>query len=489
MRRARKLSMRQGWALACALIGGAATAHAGGPTLTITRPPCTIEITPVDPFFHGDNPAHDGQRETAQTRADAEKIKQALEEALRLSADMRVKTDAACANHGGKIRVLVYRDTTVFTGAQADHGSGTIRIDLGVMERVRDDLKSPSEPAKDTVAAAALTRSLAHEMDHLRQVDRDDKKTGKKKEDHSDPHGEEASETTGPAVDDENLVIREMGGTFNERRFYVSTAGGNPYTVYWVDTDGDGQGDERVRWFPYKPARVTREQGGSSHYIQPPPRTPSRTFRPAGPPAGVPAAPADAAVPASLDGFYVGTRVRVVTGDSSISERLADGFTTFQTRPRDSSFAFTGEFGYVASFQQRWFAGAAVALTVTDFRAVHDFGSGASLLSRINGYGTVTGQVGAWVTPQLALFVEGGAAFAHQEVAATFAPMFSESEITPGSVAGGGLKVRIQRAVNVTLRYQHVVFRRTDPVTSGGFNYSAQTRFNTIAVGLEVPLN
>ena len=63
-----------------------------------------------------------------------------------------------------------------------------------------------------TPLTSMLTRTLAHEMDHLRD--------GKGERNHRDPA--EGDEGTGPAVDDENRVAREMGFTTIRRNYAVA---------------------------------------------------------------------------------------------------------------------------------------------------------------------------------------------------------------------------------------------------------------------------
>jgi hypothetical protein len=183
-------------------------------------------------------------------------VKADLERALEQSQDMNDKVLGACNQYENFIDIMVFRDSTVVNFANANSGAGTIRVDLGDFADIQ--LSSPKQEAIDTVVSAELTRTLAHEFDHLLD--------GPAGNQHKDPTGEEAGLTTGPAVDDENLVIAQMNETFpfHERRFYSIVSDGNPATSYWVDTDGDGEGDTSVLWFDARPSQVT---GSSSAHI------------------------------------------------------------------------------------------------------------------------------------------------------------------------------------------------------------------------------
>jgi len=219
-------------------------AYADGHITTIVRGPCTIRIISVDRYFKGTSPLISGNINTEQSRADNKKVKDALNEALAASDDMQTKVDEACGEHGNTIDIYVYRDSPLVDYGSAAPGSKVINIDVGDIESIADRLSSRSQEAIDTVANAKLTRTLAHEFDHMRG------------DDHKDPAGEAAGLETGPAVDDENNVIADMDFPFHKRTFYAAPFEGRSVSSYWVDTDGDGLGDTSVTWLPFDVVRI-----------------------------------------------------------------------------------------------------------------------------------------------------------------------------------------------------------------------------------------
>ena len=230
------------------------SAYADGHITTIVRGPCTIRIISVDRYFKGTSPLISGNINTEQSRADNKKVKDALSEALAASDDMQTKVDEACTEHGNTIDIYVYRNSPLVDYGSAASGSKVINIDLADIESIADRLSSRSQEAIDTVANAKLTRTLAHEFDHMRGAD------------HKDPAGEAAGLETGPAVDDENNVISEMDFPYHKRTFYAAAFEGRSVSSYWVDTDGDGLGDTSVTWLPFEVVRIA---GASSSHLLP----------------------------------------------------------------------------------------------------------------------------------------------------------------------------------------------------------------------------
>lgn len=191
------------------------------------------------------------------------------------------------------------------------------------------------------------------------------------------------------------------------------------------------------------------------------------------------------------DDFFIGFGMRAANGQTSLEERfLLTGVKTFESNPANTAFAVTGEFGYVRSFAPNWFAGVVASLTRTNLDTTHRFANGASLGTTIDGYGAVVGQAGYWASPQLALFVEAGGAFANETLNVSFAPVLSRSAIVPGVLIGGGAKVRLGRsAARFTVRYNHISFNAIDGVPPGGlFSYSGRTTINSFRAGVEFPL-
>lgn len=188
--------------------------------------------------------------------------------------------------------------------------------------------------------------------------------------------------------------------------------------------------------------------------------------------------------------IFMGLGLRGVEGSTSLEERFnATGTKTFDSKPTGAALAVTGEAGYLASFAQNWFAGVAASITATRLDTTHTFANGASLGTRIDGYGTAAGQVGYWVSPQLALFVEGGAAFARQTLNVNFAPTLSKTEWVPGTVIGVGAKLRMRGSrVRFVARYNHLDFGKIEGSPPGSaFAYSGRTTINSFRAGIEFP--
>jgi hypothetical protein len=221
---------------------------ADGHQQTIDRNNCTIRITAVGPYHTGTSPVGAADPGTEQSRADVQTIKDAIEAALAASMDMQTKVDAACdRQNDGIIDILVFRNSAEVNFGNANPSTGTIRVDLG-----DTPLLSGNSTAVATVRAAKLTRTLAHEFDHLRD---------QPGEDHEDPGGEAAGLTTGPAVDDENLVISQMNFPVHRRSFYVAYVDNLAVSGYAVDTDGDGLVDASVTWRVELSTRVAGPAG------------------------------------------------------------------------------------------------------------------------------------------------------------------------------------------------------------------------------------
>ncbi len=229
-------------------------AYADGHITTIAKGLCTIRIISVDQYFKGTSPLISGNLDTEQSRADNKKVKDALNDALTSSDDMETKVVDACTKNGNTIDIYVYRDSPLVNYGSTVPGSKVINIDVADIESIANHLSSRSQEAIDIVAGAKLTRTLAHEFDHMRG------------DDHKDPAGEKAGLETGPAVDDENKVISEMEVPYHKRLFYGAIFDGKSVSSYWVDTDGDGLGDTTVTWLSFDVVRIA---GANSSHMFP----------------------------------------------------------------------------------------------------------------------------------------------------------------------------------------------------------------------------
>lgn len=231
-------------------------AFADGHVTTVKVGPCTVTIIAVDKYFRGTSPLISGSLDTEQSRNDVEKVKEALEKALLLSDDMENKTEDACSKQSNNIEIWVFRDSPFINYGQANSNAGRIKLDMGDIENIKQNL-SGNQDAVNIVAEAKLTRIIAHEFDHLRHTDSTK---------HKDPPSEKADIETGPAVDDENLVISQMDFAYHRRNFYVAYTDGMAISSYAVDIDGDSIVDHWVTWFVPKETKIT---GGTSKYIFP----------------------------------------------------------------------------------------------------------------------------------------------------------------------------------------------------------------------------
>ncbi len=182
---------------ALALLAGMAseTVHAGGMVLGQSK----YDPTPAQPnsgdecfiLFTADN-------DTAQEQADATKAKNAFDNAMARSADMREKVKDACAKSGIGLEIKVRRNSPDVYIGQGFFEGGSVEIDPGDIEDLKNHLTGKQKD-KDMLDAAFLIEFIAHEIDHTR-----DDGAGT----HHD--AEFGKGKTGPAVDDENKVLKEL---------------------------------------------------------------------------------------------------------------------------------------------------------------------------------------------------------------------------------------------------------------------------------------
>jgi hypothetical protein len=197
---------------------------------TITHGGCTITIA--------------ADSNSAQAQLDVATVKAAYQNALNNSADMQTKVATACKKRGGSLRVELRRGNATFndsTGAarsffmaQADPlstGPGVIAVNLDDVENVSNHLQGGSAAQRSGIASNWLTRTLAHETDHLR--DPPGLPRGKPappgtpriRPKHTDPSPRTPGSKTGKPVDDENLVLSQMGIS-GRRLEYAKRIGG-----------------------------------------------------------------------------------------------------------------------------------------------------------------------------------------------------------------------------------------------------------------------
>lgn len=222
--------------LVCALVLGllpAAPALAADYVVEVRFPPdappdeqCVIRIgTPLRVGSGAQLEAANAQR-----RADVDRVRDALQNALDGSADMRTKVADGCAQHGRMLVINVVRDSDRVRNGHVDESNGRvtnrINIDVGDVDRVPGSVTSGGGGAAAAeVAEQYLEALLAHEIDHTR--DRDGHP-------HRDPEGRDARRTTGPAVDDENRVRAQLGNTAVRTAY----SGTDARTIeYQVDTE------------------------------------------------------------------------------------------------------------------------------------------------------------------------------------------------------------------------------------------------------------
>lgn len=124
------------------------------------------------------------------------------------------------------------------------------------------------------------------------------------------------------------------------------------------------------------------------------------------------------------------------------------------------------------------------------------FSSGSYWGTRVSGYGTLTGEL-LYAFPSLrnvGFFAEAGGALASQSIAASFAPAFSKSDLVPGAVIGGGIKVTLQ-ALGAALGHPVLLNAKFDeifladqtasPATSF-YHYSASSQLSSFSIGLAI---
>lgn len=150
----------------------------------------------------------------AAALADMNSVADAINRAFDGSQDMKDKVKEACAKWGG-IRIEVSRDDAMDLG---DAGGGTVRLDLGDLEKMADSLNRNEPKVRDMFRDRNLTATLAHEFDHLRD--------GPDETNHVDPTPDCAGRQTGPAVDDENQVMQDLGSLIVRTNYTDPTGDG-----------------------------------------------------------------------------------------------------------------------------------------------------------------------------------------------------------------------------------------------------------------------
>ena len=200
-------------------------------TIRIQAGPCVVLVAAVG----GGNM---GPRNDAQGRADEQRVADALIAALADSADMRQKYEEACQQRNDEMHILVWRDNPNLYVAAANvevPNWAQLHVDLADLESMGDFLSGP-DAAQMVVNDSFLTRSLAHEIDHLRDppVTPDDENPARQ---HTDPPGRDGLTEKGPAVEDANTVLGDLG-IMVERRSYIAVRDGRVGTRLAVTTSG-----------------------------------------------------------------------------------------------------------------------------------------------------------------------------------------------------------------------------------------------------------
>jgi hypothetical protein len=238
---------------------------------TVTHDGCTITIR--------------ASSNTAQAQTDVQTVKDALQNALDNSEDMREKVSEACRQRGNNLKVEVRRDEHTFTDALGNPRSffwaasdplsnnpGTIAVDLGDIDSMGPHLSGGTALERATIADSFLTRNLAHEFDHLQDppglphgvpgppgVPRIHRR-------HGDPSGGAAATTTGPPVDDANTVKAQIGSG-DERVQYRTAIGGSIGFQFRIgsntvtyDAGAHGRSRQRVQ---------RGSTGANQHFLEP----------------------------------------------------------------------------------------------------------------------------------------------------------------------------------------------------------------------------
>ena len=190
------------------LLGIPLTASAADYSKTINSNGCVITV-------HSSTDAQ-------QAKQDVDNVAATLQKLLDKSADMVKKVTEACKNNGNAITINVWRDDPSVTMGQWVHGaagaSGHMDVDLGDIAAIKSNMTGPADEV-NTLADNMLTDVLAHEFDHARGAG------------HSDPADDSVK---GPAVEDANTVLSQMGVPASRNAYRERDKNGNvtiPYTV------------------------------------------------------------------------------------------------------------------------------------------------------------------------------------------------------------------------------------------------------------------
>lgn len=200
------------------------------------------------------------------TAADMTKIKETIENAHKKSDDMRTKVKDACGKHGNKIQITVHRNNPRVLVGNANTASGTpgtMNVDIGDTDRAASAASGGTAADRTLLGDNFLTDVLAHELDHLRTTP---------KSNHRDPAGGKALTETGPAVDDANAVLADLGVKI-KRTSYVAITGTGKDRKVVAPFEVNG------RPVNVDPGKL-REPKGSYVQVDPPPETGGVPSRP-----------------------------------------------------------------------------------------------------------------------------------------------------------------------------------------------------------------
>lgn len=164
--------------------------------------------------------------DTAVSRADVTNLRAGFERAMVNSDDMVRKVADACAKHGRMLTVNVLRDDPRVYGGETPR-DGTMSLDLGDLEDFPNDMNGPP-PLLQQFARDYPIGALAHEIDHNRHTPT---------EFHRDPPpAMRARGVRGPAVDDEDHVLDDLGTRiFRNEYTYTDPNSGETRIDFTID--------------------------------------------------------------------------------------------------------------------------------------------------------------------------------------------------------------------------------------------------------------
>jgi hypothetical protein len=223
-------------------------------------------------------------------------------------------------------------------------------------------------------------------------------------------------------------------------------------------------------------------------------RQPATGERPRPPGTGVPDRQ-PRGTPYEWSGFYLGGGIVSNTAEFGITEKsAATGATTFSANPDATNLGGGVSFGYGSIVSSGSLPVVFSPFFSADFpnnTVKHDFAGGQYIKEDIKFIGTLGGQAGILVTPELQLYGLVGIALANKEFGLFLGgPVTTEDQWLWGATIGVGAAYRFT-GFNVYAQWQRFWFETANidmPLASPAFNYEFKNDVDVFKLGVTVPI-